>query len=171
MLKTDLLNIIADLKNRRPTAVGDDDPITDKNYNDVVYSITKITEALELLNTADPNIPPVGSKYIRFPGDPEPKERYQHPTAKWINVSSKFPGDFLRIEGGNAAVFPTRTVSGKRAVLKWMRFRNIHIPTEFVPVKSATVLPDSIVPVITMNGLNRVEQMELAKQVKQDLKI
>ena len=109
MLKTELLNIIADLKNRRPTAVGDDDPITDKNYNDVVYSLAKITEALELLNTADPNIPPVGSKYIRFPGDPEPKERYPHPTAKWINVSSKFPGDFLRIEGGNAAVFSTST--------------------------------------------------------------
>lgn len=109
MLKTELLNIIADLKNRRPTAVGDDDPITDKNYNDVVYSLAKITEALELLNTADPNIPPVGSKYIRFPGDPEPKERYPHPTAKWINVSSKFPGDFLRIEGGNAAVFSEST--------------------------------------------------------------
>lgn len=109
MLKTELLNIIADLKNRRPTAVGDDDPITDKNYNDVVYSLAKITEALELLNTADPNIPPIGSKYIRFPGDPEPKERYPHPTAKWINVSSKFPGDFLRIEGGNAAVFSEST--------------------------------------------------------------
>ncbi|WP_428769290.1 hypothetical protein V1L52_10030 [Treponema sp. HNW] len=109
MLKSDLLNIIADLKNRRPESIGNDDPITDQNYNNIVFSLAKITEALELINKADPNIPPVGSKYVRFPGDPEPHERYPHPTAQWKNVSSRFPGDFLRIEGGNAAVFSENT--------------------------------------------------------------
>ena len=45
---------------------------------------------------------PIGFTYIQLPGKPEPTELYY---GIWENVSNEYPGDFFRVEGGEAEIF------------------------------------------------------------------
>ena len=47
--------------------------------------------------------PPIGFVYWQLPGKVDPATLY--PGTTWSNISSSFPGDFFRAEGGNASAF------------------------------------------------------------------
>lgn len=45
----------------------------------------------------------IGKIYIQYPGKPTPVDFYGFGT--WSNISSSYPGDYFRVEGGNASAF------------------------------------------------------------------
>ena len=51
---------------------------------------------------------PVGFVYMQLPGCPEPSVVC---TGTWENVSDEYPGDFFRVEGGNALAFSTTNLT------------------------------------------------------------
>jgi len=51
---------------------------------------------------------PIGFTYIQFPGKSEPSVLYY---GVWANVSDEYPGDFFRVEGGNALAFSTTNLT------------------------------------------------------------
>lgn len=59
-------------------------------------------QEIEILGPAGKAGVPIGHPYIQLPGMPEPSEIY---TGTWENVSDQYPGDFFRVEGGEALAF------------------------------------------------------------------
>jgi len=51
---------------------------------------------------------PIGFVYMQLPGCPEPSVVC---TGTWENVSDEYPGDFFRVEGGNALAFSTTNLT------------------------------------------------------------
>ena len=45
---------------------------------------------------------PIGHVHFQLPGKPDPSTLYY---GTWENVSDEYPGDFFRVEGGDAEVF------------------------------------------------------------------
>jgi hypothetical protein len=56
-----------------------------------------------LYNEIFDRVNPVGVIYTQLPNKPSPITLGWRGT--WVNISSEFPGDFFRVEGGNASVF------------------------------------------------------------------
>ncbi len=105
-LKDELNQIVTELNKITPSALSPDDPVTDTNWNKVVNSITKLTEAISKINSISPDLPLIGYKYFRFPGEKLPWDLY--PATKptdWLLLDEKYPGVALRLSGGNASKF------------------------------------------------------------------
>ncbi len=110
-LKDELNKIVDDLGKIIPKPLGDDDPVIDVNWNNVVTSIIKLTEAIGKINSVSPSIPLIGYKYFRFPGEKLPWDLYPATNrSDWIALDSKYPGVALRLSGGNASRFKYNSV-------------------------------------------------------------
>ncbi len=97
-----------------------------KKINDTIDNVSPGSNTLETLTNPDPSAdslvifdqsaavnkrvtagvltaPPIGFVYWQLPGKVDPATLY--PGTTWSNISSSFPGDFFRAEGGNASAF------------------------------------------------------------------
>ncbi len=111
-LKDELNKIVDDLSKIKPNAVGADDPITDTNWNNVVNSITTLTEAIGKINSVSPSLPLVGFKYKRYPGEKLPWDLYPATQeSDWTLIHEMYPGAVWRLAGGNASKFKEDSTS------------------------------------------------------------
>lgn len=99
----------------KPRAVAHDEPVSQRDWSDVVSSIAKLVEVAKELK--DWGCPPIGSKYTRYPrvtttidgvekvleADPEPAARW--PGTAWEEITLFYAGCFFRAEGGAAKPF------------------------------------------------------------------
>ncbi|MDR1420324.1 MAG: hypothetical protein LBI86_08120, partial [Treponema sp.] len=97
-----LADLIAEARLLVPGKLLDDEPLEEHNWNTMVDLCEKYNDVLSKI---DNNIPPVNYIYIQFPGMPSPDVLWDQPSARWKNISGFFPGDFFRVEGGNASAF------------------------------------------------------------------
>lgn len=105
-LRPELEQILLQLKSNVPTTVLSDEPLLENNWNSVCTSIKLLTEALKKIKELPPDIPLPGSPYFRCPGMPVPWEKYPQTTeAQWKAIHALYPGDFMRLAGGNASKF------------------------------------------------------------------
>lgn len=105
-LRTKLDLLIAQLENNVPQTLLADDALLESNWNNMCASIKLLTEAVETIRTENPDVPPVGFSYIRFPAMRVPWEQYPQTTkSQWTVIHGQYPGDFLRLAGGNASKF------------------------------------------------------------------
>lgn len=105
-LRTKLDQLLAQLKNTIPQTLLADDALLESNWNNMCASIKLLTEVVEAIRTENPDVPPVGFSYIRLPGMAEPWEQYPQTTkGQWSVIHERYPGDFLRLAGGNASRF------------------------------------------------------------------
>lgn len=105
-LRTKLDQLIAQLKNTVPQTVLADDALLESNWNNMSVSIKLLTEAIDAIRTENPDIPPVGFSYVRLPSVKTPWEQYSRTTkGQWSAIHERYPGDFLRLAGGNASRF------------------------------------------------------------------
>lgn len=105
-LKQELEKLISQLKLNTPETLLSDDPLTEQNWNKVCQSVKLLVEAVKHIEHLPPDVPPAGSPYFRLPGMPVPWE--QHPCTtkeQWTAIHSLYPGDFMRLAGGNASKF------------------------------------------------------------------
>ena len=99
-LDTQLGKIIEDLKLSTPDNLAPDEPLVDRNWNNVVNSIKTLTEAISLIRSLPPAVPPIGMAYIRFPGEPEPHIRYASTRKEqWKPIHELYPDCFFRLKG------------------------------------------------------------------------
>ena len=97
-LRPELEQILLQLKSNVPTTVLSDEPLLENNWNSVCTSIKLLTEALKKIKELPPDIP--------LPGSPVPWEKYPQTTeAQWKAIHALYPGDFMRLAGGNASKF------------------------------------------------------------------
>ncbi len=105
-LKEVLLTTTQALQIIKPDTIAADDPITEDNWNKVVHSIMKLTEAIEKISATSPALPLVGYKYFRFPGEKLPWDLYPATQqTDWLALHTLYPGDAVRMAGGNASKF------------------------------------------------------------------
>lgn len=105
-LRTKLDELVANLKNNVPQTVFADDALLESNWNDMCASIKLLTDAVEAIRTEIPDVPPAGFSYVRLPGMKTPWEQYPRTTkSQWTAIHERYPGDFLRLAGGNASSF------------------------------------------------------------------
>ena len=105
-LRPELEQILLQLKSNVPTTVLSDEPLLENNWNSVCTSIKLLTEALKKIKELPPDIPLPGFPYFRCPGMPVPWEKYPQTTeAQWKAIHALYPGDFMRLAGGNASKF------------------------------------------------------------------
>lgn len=105
-LRPELEQILLQLKSNVPTTVLSDEPLLENNWNSVCASIKLLTEALKKIKELPPDIPLPGFPYFRCPGMPVPWEKYPQTTeAQWKAIHALYPGDFMRLAGGNASKF------------------------------------------------------------------
>ena len=105
-LRPELEQILLQLKSNVPTTVLSDEPLLENNWNSVCTSIKLLTEALKKIKELPPDIPLPGFPYFRCPGMPVPWEKYSQTTkAQWKAIHALYPGDFMRLAGGNASKF------------------------------------------------------------------
>ena len=105
-LRPELEQILLQLKSNVPTTVLSDEPLLENNWNSVCTSIKLLTEALKKIKALPPDIPLPGFPYFRCPGMPVPWEKYPQTTeAQWKAIHALYPGDFMRLAGGNASKF------------------------------------------------------------------
>lgn len=99
-LDTQLGKIIEDLKLSTPDNLTPDEPLVDRNWNNVVNSIKSLTEAISLIRSLPPAVPPIGMAYIRFPGEPEPHIRFASTRKEqWKPIHELYPDCFFRLKG------------------------------------------------------------------------
>lgn len=113
-LDFELGKIIDSLNLTTPEALSPDEPLVDRNWNNVVNSIKSLTEAVNLIRRLPPAVPPVGMAYIRFPGMPEPHIRFPATQKnQWKAIHELYPDCFFRLKGNEkdkkniASVFKT----------------------------------------------------------------
>lgn len=105
-LRPELEQILTQLKLYVPATLLSDDALSEDNWNRVCSSITLLTEAIKKITHLPPDIPLPGSPYFRVPSMPVPWEKYRQTTKQqWIAVHERYPGDFMRLAGGNASAF------------------------------------------------------------------
>lgn len=105
-LRTTLDMLLAQLKNSRPQTLLADDALLESNWNNMCASVQLLTEAVEAMCSENPDVPSVGSSYVRLPGMKVPWEQYPRTTqSQWASIHERYPGDFLRLAGGNASRF------------------------------------------------------------------
>lgn len=97
-----LKDLITQARNLMPWKLLDDDPLEEGNWNTLIDLVTKYNEIFDKIDSVTP---PVGFIYIRLPGAKEPDELWDHPQARWRDISHLFPGVFFRVKGGNASSF------------------------------------------------------------------
>lgn len=105
-LREELEKILMQLKLNVPAALLSDEPLTDRNWNSVCQSIGLLTDAIKSIVQMSPDVPPAGFCYNRFPGMKSPTEQF--PLTKknqWVPIHELYPGDFMRLAGGNASTF------------------------------------------------------------------
>ena len=111
-LRTKLDQLIAQLKNTVPQTLLADDALLESNWNNMCTSIKLLTQAVEAIRSENPDVPPVGFSYIRLPGMNEPWEQYPQTTrGQWSAIHERYPGDFLRLAGGNASKFQAESTA------------------------------------------------------------
>ena len=111
-LRTKLDELIAQLKNNVPQTVLADDALLESNWNNMCTSIKLLTQAVDAIRSEDPDVPPVGFSYVRLPGMNEPWEQYPRTTkGQWSAIHERYPGDFLRLAGGNASKFQAESTA------------------------------------------------------------
>ena len=99
-LDTQLGKIIEDLKLSTPDNLAPDEPLVDRNWNNVVNSIKSLTEAISLIRSLPPAVPPIGMAYIRLPGMPEPHIRFASTRKEqWKPIHELYPDCFFRLKG------------------------------------------------------------------------
>lgn len=99
-LDSELGRIIDDLKLITPEPLSPDEPLVDRNWNNVVSSIKDLTEAIGLIRSLPPAVPPIGMAYIRFPGMPEPHIRFATTRKEqWKPIHELYPDCFFRLKG------------------------------------------------------------------------
>ena len=99
-LDTQLGKIIDELKLIVPDNLAPDEPLVDRNWNNVVNSIKTLTEAISLIRSLPPAVPPIGIAYLRFPGEPEPHIRYASTRKEqWKPIHELYPDCFFRLKG------------------------------------------------------------------------
>jgi hypothetical protein len=99
-----LSELIAQAKSLTPVRLQEDDPLQESNWNTLCDYIAKNNEILEKLEALTP---PVGFIYIRLPGALAPDVLWEHPSARWRDISGLFPGVFFRVAGGLASSYRT----------------------------------------------------------------
>lgn len=99
----------------KPRIILHDEPVSQKDWSDVVTSIAKLIEIARQQKEWD--CPSVGGKYTRYPrttivqdgvektleADPEPAKRW--PGTVWQEITHYYAGCFFRAEGGEAKAF------------------------------------------------------------------
>ena len=109
-LRTKLDQLIAQLKNTIPQTLLADDALLENNWNNMCASIKLLTDAVEAIRSENPDVPPVGFSYVRLPGMAAPWEQYPRTTkSQWTAIHERYPGDFLRLAGGNASTFQAQS--------------------------------------------------------------
>ena len=71
-------------------------------------TVDTVKDNLQQQITANNGRLPIGFRYLRWPDEPDPNAQFG---GTWQNISTLYPGGFIRIEGGNASTFG----SGKQA--------------------------------------------------------
>lgn len=105
-LQDELNNSLQNLKLNVPEQLGADDTLDELNWNNVVNSIKILTECIASIKDVPTTLPAVGSPYIRCPGMTVPWEQFKATyKEQWIAVHDLYPGDFMRLAGGNASKF------------------------------------------------------------------
>lgn len=105
-LRPELEQILLQLKSNVPTTVLSDEPLLESNWNNMCTSVKLLTEAVKKIKELPPDIPLPGSPYFRCPGMPVPWEKYPQTTeTQWKAIHALYPGDFMRLAGGNASKF------------------------------------------------------------------
>ncbi len=105
-LRPELEQILYQLKNNTPKTLLSDDALLEDNWNNVCASIKLLTDAIKTIKELPPDIPLPGFPYFRCPGMPVPWEKYsQTIKSQWEAVHALYPGDFMRLAGGNASKF------------------------------------------------------------------
>lgn len=90
-----------------------DDPITDFDWNAIASNLSNLRHALEVIRDLPACTIPHGFLYVRFPGKPLPYDvdgMFPWTTkSDWQNLTTKYPGTFLRLAGGDASTFQSET--------------------------------------------------------------
>ena len=90
-----------------------DDPITDFDWNAIASNLSHLRHALEVIRDLPACTIPHGFLYVRFPGKPLPYDvdgMFPWTTkSDWQNLTTKYPGTFLRLAGGDASTFQAET--------------------------------------------------------------